>query len=127
MTLKGMLDNLSLRDLEWWNQAPNFIDAFIQRVLNPRNLLHPLATFVKKLMNKTVDEWRLIAKKGTHRTRIKVDRTVPPSPTKSSSSDEFLFQAHCEIKHANTHDINHKIKGEKHAIPITFIKALSCG
>lgn len=79
MTLKGTLDDLVMKNLKRWSHAQEFMEAFAQRVPDPRTFTNPPATFAKQLMNSTVTEWRLNAKEETHQTEAQPHPVEPPS------------------------------------------------
>lgn len=78
------------------------MDAFAQRVLSSSTFTHSLASFIKNRMNKSMDEWRLTAKKNTHHTGIKVCPTAPEPPTESFSSEGFPVSTDREVERAHT-------------------------
>lgn len=62
MALKCTLDNHFIRDVKRWGQAPEFMDAFTNKVFKLRTFTNPLGTFVKQRIDNTVTEWRLNGK-----------------------------------------------------------------
>lgn len=127
MTLKGTLNELFIRNLERWSQAPKLMDTFTQRFLNSRTLPIPLATFVKRRMDSTVDEWRLTAKRETHCTGGKPHPVAPPSSAPISSSEDLqvLERQELERVHAREHKTKtQKVKTDKY-VPLIFISSRS--
>lgn len=72
------LNNFYLKNLERRSQASKFMDAFKQRVINSKTFMRPLATFVERTTDNTIDEWRLAARESTHNTNADVVSEVVP-------------------------------------------------
>lgn len=88
MTLKETFDDLFLRSLERWSQAPTSVDVSSQMVLKSRSITSSLTTSIKKRMDNTVDELRLTPKEEARHTKLQIDPIAPPSPPTTSSSDD---------------------------------------
>lgn len=84
VTLKGTSHVLFIRNLEQWSQELRSTEIFTQRFFNQKTSTHPLAAFIEKWVDKTIDQWRLTTKEDAHDSGFKVDLTVPPSPIESS-------------------------------------------
>lgn len=88
MSLEGTLNDLHIRNLIRWSEASKFVDALTQWIHNLKTFTNPLATFFKKRMNNTVDEWHLNAKEGAH-PKKRPHRVAPPLLRDTSSSKDF--------------------------------------
>lgn len=85
MTFKRRVDDFFTQNIERWSQAPEFIDAFTEKVLSQRTFTISMSTIVKQRVNNTVSEWRLNVKEEAQ-SESKTHSEVPPSLPYTPSS-----------------------------------------
>lgn len=76
--------------------------------LNLKDLTYSMATFVKKRMKKTMDEWNLTIKKVTLHIGTAEKPAYPPSPVEASGAEWLPLPTYCEPE--RTQMLEHKRK-----------------
>lgn len=79
------------------------MDDFTQRVIHSKFFTRPIANFVKRRMDDTMDEWHLTAKEEKRATK-EFGASMPPSPPDSASSDDDRVPARYHERHAKPDD-----------------------
>lgn len=93
LALQGSLELLFEQNFDRWTQSTLFMDVFAQRVMNSSAFTNPVANFVKRGMDDTVDKWHFFANEETARATTKIDASTTPLLWNSSSSDDYRIAA----------------------------------
>lgn len=80
------------------------MDAITQRAINGKTCMHPLAAFIKRRTDNTIDEWFLVANEDDYATCAKASPIVSPLPSKTYLVDGFRVTMHRELERDLTYE-----------------------
>lgn len=84
MAHKRAIDDCLDRNLNLCSHSPCFMGTIVDRVMNSRTFSKRVARFVKRQMDKTVDDWRLATNEYTNGAAKNLGILAPSSPSPSS-------------------------------------------